>query len=42
MPDIVHLSLFPNDKCIVCGEDVEDNALHCLGCCDEWLEGKDK
>jgi predicted nucleic acid-binding Zn ribbon protein len=42
MTNIIHLSLFENTNCVVCGEDVEDNALHCLGCCEEYLESKNK
>lgn len=41
MSDIIHLSLFPNDTCVVCGEEVEDYYLHCLGCCEEYLKSKE-
>ena len=37
---IIHLSLFDNDTCVVCGKEVEDNALHCVDCLDKWLETK--
>mgnify|MGYP003652878050 CR=1 FL=1 len=37
---ITHLSLFPNDNCVVCSKEVKDNAIHCNGCLDKWLETK--
>jgi len=37
---IIHLSLFDNDTCVVCNEEVKDNALHCDKCLDKWLETK--
>ena len=37
---IIHLSLFPNDTCVVCGKEVKDNAIHCEECLDEWLKTK--
>ena len=42
MSDIIHLSLFPNTNCVVCGAEVEDNHLHCLECCEEYLKSKEK
>ena len=42
MPKIIHLSLFPNQFCVICQEEVEDDALHCEGCSDEYLNRKEK
>lgn len=38
MNNIIHLSLFPNTNCVVCGAEVEEGHLHCLGCCEEYLK----
>ena len=38
--NIIHLSLFDNDTCVVCGKEVKDNAIHCEECLDEWLKTK--
>ena len=38
---IIHLSLFPNDNCVVCGKEVKGNAIHCEECLDEWLKTKE-
>ena len=38
---ITHLSLFPNDKCIVCNIKVDNNVLHCKKCLSKWIESKE-
>jgi len=42
MKKIIHKSLFPNDKCLVCDKKVKGNALHCdtKECLNKWLENK--
>lgn len=42
MTKIIHLSLFENTTCVVCGEEVEEGWLHCEGCLDEYLESKEE
>ena len=38
---IIHLSLFPNSNCHVCGVKVKEGHIHCEKCCDKWIEGKE-
>ena len=42
MSNIIHLSLFPDDYCVVCNATVVNNHLHCLECCQEYLKIKQK
>ena len=39
---MIHYSLFPNEKCVICGVKVLNNALHCKKCYKKWLELSEK
>ena len=39
---MIHYSLFPNKKCVVCSKSVKNNILHCKKCEKKWLESKEK
>jgi len=39
---VIHLSLFDNDYCVVCNATVVNNHLHCLECCEEYLNSKEE
>ena len=39
---MIHTSLFPNTNCVVCNKNVKNNALHCKGCLNKWIESKNK
>ena len=36
----IHLSLFPNENCEVCGIKVPWYHLHCEKCFNEWIKRK--
>lgn len=39
---MLHLSIFPNKKCVVCSKPVKNNVLHCKKCSEKWLELTEK
>ena len=39
---MIHYSLFPNEKCVICGVKVLNNVLHCKKCYKKWLELSEK
>lgn len=42
MITMIHFSLFPNEKCVICHCLVQDNALHCKECEQKRVELSEK